>query len=144
MADAPVTLSQITVKAEGSNWNSIYIPNDLPKAIDVLFDARDSVKVKNTATWKSTKSLRDQISPDLFEGFEGWSRRYTEDDTTLIIDYHFSNINLARAYNAAMIDIKKRMLELSPKSELKGENFQVYYTIRNRLTGELYPLYENQ
>jgi len=144
MTDAPVTISQITVKSESGNWADIYVPINSPKAFDVLFDARDGIKVKNTTAWKSTKDLRDQMAPELFEGFEGWTRRYTEDNTTLIVEYYFSNITLARAYNAAVVDLKKRMLELNPKIKSKDENFQIYYAIRNRLTGELYPLYENE
>jgi hypothetical protein len=143
MTDAPIIFSIITVKSEGGNWADIYVPINSPKAINVLFDARDAVSIKNTSAWESTKNLRDQLAPELFEGFEGWSRRYTEDDTTLIIDYHFSNTNLARAYNAAMIDFKKKMLELNPKSNLGDVNFQFYYSYRNRKTGKLYPFYES-
>lgn len=144
MTDAPIIFSQITVKTEGSNWSDIYVPINSPKAVDVLFDTRDSVKVKNTTAWKSTKDLRDQMAPELFEGFEGWTRRYTEDDTTLIVEYYFSNISLARAYNTAIVDIKQKMLELNPKSKSKDVNFQFFYSYRNRKTGELYPFYENE
>jgi len=144
MTDAPIIFSIITVKAEGGNWADIYVPINSPKAVDVLFDARDSVKVKNTTAWKSTKDLRDQMAPELFEGFEGWTRRYTEDDTTLIVEYYFSNIALARKYNTAMVDIKQKMLELNPKSKSKDANFQFFYSYRNRKTGELYPFYENE
>jgi hypothetical protein len=144
MTDAPIIFSIITVKAEGGNWADIYVPINSPKAVDVLFDARDSVKVKNTTAWKSTKDLRDQLAPELFEGFEGWTRRYTEDGTTLIVEYYFSNIALARAYNTAIVDIKQKMLELNPKSNLRDINFQFFYSYRNRKTGELYPFYENK
>jgi len=144
MTDAPITFSIITVKAEGGNWADIYVPINSPKAVDVLFDARDSVTIKNTAEFRATKSLRDQMAPELFDGFEGWTRRYTEDDTTLIVEYYFSNIALARAYNTAIVDIKQKMLELNPKSNLRDINFQFYYSYRNRKTGELYPFYENK
>lgn len=137
MTDAQVKLVWITTALANADWSDIYVPIDSPNAYGVEYDSRDALVPKNNLdTWKEAKSFRDTIAPELFEGFEGWTRRYTEDNTSLTVEIYFKNADLARVYNQKVIEVQKELeaFELKPKID----KFQFYWAIRNRKTGQLY------
>ena len=141
MTDAPVKLVWITTALQNADWSDIYVPINSPNAYGVEYDARDALIPKNNLdTWQQAQSFRDSIVPELFEGFEGWTRKYTDDNTSLTVEIYFKNADLAMAYNKKVIEVQEKLgtFELKPKVD----KFQFYWAIRNRKTGELY--YKNQ
>jgi hypothetical protein len=163
MTDAPVALIWVITKSENANWSDVYIPINSPNAYGVEYDARDihslgKFETEETKTLRE-KTLNESIAPELFEGFQGWTRQYTDDNNSLIIKIYFTNVQLARDYNQKVIEIKKNTDQFNLESKnanWDGANFKikirkvedyrnfVYYTaICNRYTGQPYPDFIN-
>jgi hypothetical protein len=140
MAEVKVSYINIYVKLRNDvNWNNVYIPIGTPNAYSVIYDDRDPIIPTDESKWKTTESLRASIAPELFEGFESWTRKYTDDNTTLTIEINFSNIEYARAYCTKVIEFKKQFEEICARPVDK--DFQFLATIKNRNTRQLYPLH---
>jgi hypothetical protein len=144
MTDAPVKLVWIITGLVDYHWNDIYFPIDSPNAHGVEYDARDELqridRKKDYSKVNFDHALirqdRETIAPELFEGFEGWTRRYADDNTNLTVEIYFQNANLAMAYNQKVIEVRDKLeaLELKPKIN----KYQFYWAILNRKTGQLY------
>jgi hypothetical protein len=158
MTDAPVALIWVITKLENANWSDVYIPINSPNAYGVEYDARD-IHILGKWTTLRKKILNESIAPELFEGFQGWTRQYTDDNNSLIIKIYFTNVQLARDYNQKVMEIKntnvqlardynQKVMEIKKNTdqfnlESKNANFVYYTAICNRYTGQPYPDFIN-
>lgn len=140
-----VVLTQIFVKPEDADWKGVFLPSRDPVTFiggSYVVDPRDASIFDST---NDKEVIKDHTDPRKFEGYIGWSRRYTTNNI-LVVDQHFSNAAAARIYFNGRGGVSNTV-PINVINNKKAENiipdYQVYWSLRNRATGQEYQLGAN-